>query len=216
MPGTCFNGIWDCAHVLNSELKPTGVMTCQLGDIKSKTVSETEAVLYHSPGIVGRPADPSADGDVCEAIVLKDSWGDCIIGVRDFVGAKLAGELQPGEAAAYCASSMARALFKKDGSVTLYTTDDNTPTGQSVFLSVGPDGIKMGGPWGAFTLTKDGLQMASRGGSWVLLSDDGSATVGGSTVNVAGGSVALGIGATLPLATIGPGGPVPATAVFGK
>lgn len=49
--------------------------------------------------------------------------------------------------------------LKEDGSISLFTTADNTPNGQSVFFQVRPDGFVMKAPWGKFTFDKYGCHM---------------------------------------------------------
>ncbi len=217
MPANGTELTWDIEDVLGTSRGSTGVPMLQIGDVKTGTVVSNNTTLWGVAGMLHFPAPPSAGVSAPQAIVLKTSSGDIAIAMRDTANAKLSGQMKMGETAVFATVGMARALFKANGEIVLFTTDDNTSSGQSIFLSVGPEGVKIGTPWGALTLTKDGVQLVSSGGSWCLLGSNGSATLGGSSVAIAGGSVSLGISAS-PSSPIlwglsGPGA-IPSTSVF--
>ena len=163
------------------------------------------------PGFFARPADPDDNG-CAQAFVWKASGPDSVLGIRDVRPAQmLVGAMKPGEACVYAPSGMGRTLYKADGSVTTYTTDDNTPDGQSVGFSVGPDGIKFFGPWGAVTLDDKGFQVATKSGAFLVLDANGNVTMSGKTAAVAAGAVVLGAGACVPVML---GSSTPSASVF--
>src|SRR5206468_4135224 len=102
----------------------------------------------------------------------------------------------------YAPAGQARIVLKKDGSITAYTTGDNTEGGPSILLSLGPDGLKIGVPWGAITLTSDGFQLASTAGAAVVGDSSGNVTILGGQVSIAGGSVQLGASGSDPVVTL--------------
>lgn len=194
-------GVWQTVDVLISRRADSGAVLAQTGDAVTGSVSDPDAVLWQSLGVVARPKKPSADGSACQAVVLKTSGRDYCIAYRDVRALELAGALGEGDTAIYATEGQARALFKADGSVTIITTADNTAAGQTVALSVGPDGIKMFGPWGAMTLDAAGFQVAVAGGATTLVMDADGMTVSGKTASLATGGVMLGATASVPVAT---------------
>ncbi len=104
----------------------------------------------------------------------------------------------------------AQVLVKKDGSVTIHTTDTNTPEGNSIFFRISPAGLEFRSPYGKVILDHTGFHAVPVGGARLDLgrisipglpgaiadSFDSYATIKAAMVKVAGGTVYLGQGTT--------------------
>jgi len=184
MSVTGLAGVWDIEDVLGASRASNGVPMLQIGDVRTGAVTDNAVVAWNPSGFIGYPRAPTAGSDASQTILLKSAAGDQAFGFRDVKTAKLSGQMQMGETCVYAPGSQARIFLKNDGSITLYTTDDNTDGGKSVFLSVGPDGIRFGGPWGVVTLDAKALMAMHSSGSALHLAKDASLV--GSTSSIRG------------------------------
>jgi len=196
--------------------KTTGLITAQTGDVVSKTVNADGAEWWQHVGFVSRPAVPTAGQAACQGIAIKRSDNDAIIATRDARGSTIYGSLADGESCIYSPGAQGRVLLKADGSVNIYTTSDNTGTGQSVILTVAPGAVSIGTPWGALVMDSNGIRMGA-GSAGIQVGSDGTVTIIGTKIALNGGSVSLGATAS-PTNTIlfGPSGlaAIPSTSVF--
>ena len=194
----------------------TGLITAQTGDSVTKTTNGDNAEWWQHVGFVSRPAVPTAGQAACQAVVIKRSDNDAIVATRDARGSSIYGSLADGESCLYAPGAQGRVLLKADGSVNIYTTSDNTSSGQSVILTVASGAVSIGTPWGAFIMDSGGIRMGA-GSAGLQIGSDGTVTIIGTKIALNGGSVSLGANAS-PTNTIlfGPTGlaAIPSTSVF--
>lgn len=195
----------------------TGLITAQTGDVVAKFANADVSEWWQHVGFASRPAVPTAGSASCQGVAIKRGDNDAIVATRDARGTSIYGSLSDGEACVYAPGAQGRVLLKADGSVSLYTTSDNTSSGQSVILKVSPSAVAIGTPWGAITMDSNGIKLGAQGGAGIQLGADGTVTIIGTSVALNGGSVSLGANAT-PVNSVlfGPTGmaAVPSTSVF--
>ncbi|MFA5186339.1 MAG: hypothetical protein WC551_07690 [Patescibacteria group bacterium] len=172
----------------------TGAILLTIGDVLHERVEDSDVPLFQTPGFVSRPAVPDPKASGAEFVVLRSVDSDVAIAGRDLRGHAIAGTLLDGESCVYAPAGQGRILLKADGSVTMYTTSDNTESGDSVFCSISPTGIKIGGPWGVLSMDSDGVRVLSSKGSALTLATDASLAGQSASLNGAGNaSVAAGV-----------------------
>ena len=172
------------------------LVTCQLRDVGEEEGSDAEDVEIWSHGpIVYRPDDPSDDGE-CQALVMDEAGKKLILATRDTRIAALAGAFNAGDAA-FCGAGpkCPRLLTKKSGAVTLYQTGDTVDS----YCGIDDDGsIVMGNQWGALSIGPDGITL--QWGSLGICLNATGVTITGPIINLQGGGIYLGVGASVPLA----------------
>lgn len=198
--------------VLSSKIDPTtGAMLVQLGD---STTGETEsdgAEVWQQPGLASLPAAPTQGSASCQAIAIRRTDRDMVFAMCDKRATSIYGKMKPGETCVYATAGQARALFKADGHAVIYTTADNTPSGQTHAITLGPEGLQIMTKFGGITIDSNGITITS-GQAALILSPTGKATLTGTQVGMHGliASVCgetmtmLGTQAGLPT-SIGPG-----------
>lgn len=127
----------------------TGGIIGQLGNATDSTADSDRFEMWGPPGYYAVPAPPTAGQPSTQAFAIRASDHDLVIAVRDSRGAKVVGNLKPGDRCIASELGSARALVRADGSVTLSTKDDNA-TGNDVYARVAPDGFLFWGPLGSF------------------------------------------------------------------
>jgi hypothetical protein len=119
--------------------------------------------------------------------------GGPMIIAADNANPAIIGNLKDGEAAVCAATGPARALFKKDGTVVLFT---QTGSRQSAVVQLNPDGsFAAAGPFGAFASGSGSTQVAfgtDSAGQW----DANGVSLIGPKVGLNGGAVSLGAAPT--------------------
>lgn len=156
----------EVVHVLFASAdNATGAITCQTGDVTSGEVSDDAATLMQSWGLLSLPSVPVSGQSAPEAVVLKRSGPDIIIGGRTVRTAEIAGLIKQGETCVFADGSRASTLYKLDGSVVHYCTHDNTIAGRAVASTVGPDGFEWSWPWGRLWFDKTGFHVTHSSGA---------------------------------------------------
>jgi hypothetical protein len=197
-------------------------IVAQVGDVISQDVESYTAQYIQQVGFVSLPpkAVPGVSGAEC--IMLRDVQRDMVIGSRDVATQANYGQLTYGETTIYGAgidgTSQGRVMIKTDGSVTMYTTDDNTAAGNAVYIRVSPKGFEFKSPFGKLTCDESGWHMANNSGARLDLIGNpnpvtgSSATLTGGTVTINSPMIMLGtpVNTALPLPVVY--GIVPATA----
>lgn len=203
--------------ILNTEVaQKTGNITCQTGDVVNQDVESQGVEWIQHVGYASRPPNPDAGVAACQGVVIARGGRDTCIASQDARGQQLAGILKPGESCMYGAGAdglaQGRVICKQDGSVTLFTTNDNTSDGKSVYLRIKPTAFEVVAPWGTLKFDDTGLH--------VLHSSGASFDLGGiyglpapldqissyvkcqaATVNLASSAQSFGAGAGQPLAS---------------
>lgn len=147
------------------------------------------------PGcIVYRPAPPTGEGR-CQVLVARIGGQPVAIGTRDSRAPAAVGELGPGDAAFCAPSSKAALLCKADGSIALL---QQHPEGDAM-IAIEKDGALLGrNQWGQVQLDGDGFAVILATGECLKLGPKGF-TVTGAACSLSTQTVALGIGAAVPL-----------------
>lgn len=137
----------------------TGLVTVQLGDnvasdgVAGQATSQN-AEWWQHVGLCSRPARPAAGTRAAQVITLTQSDQDICVASRDSRASTIYGSLKDGETAVYASEGQARTIYKADGSITHYTTDDNTATGNGVYLRVTATALQFVAPWGTLEFSK--------------------------------------------------------------
>jgi hypothetical protein len=151
-------GSWEISHVLFAKAdNATGAITYQLGDVKSNEVYDVEAPVFQIPGALCLPANPVAGQSAAEAVTLTHPAGNVVVACRSVRSAAIAGLIKMGESSFFADGSQACSLYKLDGSLTHFTTHDNTANGRSVYYRISPErGFDEAWPWGRRFFDKSG------------------------------------------------------------
>lgn len=184
----------------------------QTGDVVKDATDTDGAEWWQHIGFASRPPKPQAGKQAAQAVVLKTSDRDVVIGSVDQRGLTLYGNLDHGETCLYAAGEggegQARVLLKKDGSINLYTRKGNTSSGAGMIVQVDAtngairlindkgygiiidsDGVKITSGGAALTLAGNNAQLIAKGKAQV----DGSGIVIGSAAIVGANSALTGV-----------------------
>lgn len=145
----------------------TKSILAQTGDVQADASDADQVEWWQHAGFTSRPSQASSQSAAAQAITIKGGAYDAIIASRDLRGQELYGSLGDGETALYAAgadgNSQGRILIKDNGSINLVTTHDNTPSGKTTGLFVGPDSIQMICRWGMIVIDQDGINISTFG-----------------------------------------------------
>lgn len=120
--------------------------------------------LSHSYGFAARPADPDPDGTSCQVLYAFDNSESYAWLANDpRVQSKLP-PIKPGETFVY-GSTGAFLRMGNDGVISLFTTDDTTIHGRSVFQQIGPTGFTFVFPFGKMTFDATGFHVLHNSGA---------------------------------------------------
>lgn len=125
--------------------------------------------LQHPYGFAARPLDPIVDatGEPTRGCsVLYGEQGNQTFAWlgSDPRSVSLFPALQKGESVQYGPTGQFIRCHA-DGSVSIFTTDDATYDGRSVFLRVAPTGLTFEAPWGRMTFDEHGFHVLTRAGA---------------------------------------------------
>lgn len=191
----------------NTVLVQTGSVTEEYGDCDN-------AEYWGTIGVASRPAQPAAKSSAAQGIAIRFGDRHRIIATRDVRGQEIYGNLDEGETCLYAGgpdgAGQARVYLRKDGSVAMVTTHDNTSDGNTVMRSCSPDpmqGFVDFSPWGSVKLNATGYHVMLASG----------ARLDGSGMSAPGVPAAIGSWWTLQAGKVGLKasivnlGPLPAT-----
>lgn len=188
-------------HVLRTTIDATTKrILCQIGRVfgKGQVVAENVQWWQHV-GFASRPPKAVPGDEAAQAIVLSRGGTDIAIASQDLRGLEIYGNLSDGETCVYSTgedgNAQARALFKKDGSISLYTRKGNTSSGAGML-------IQMDAANGAIRLINDqgygliidstGVRLTSGNAALTLASGGNVTLVGTGQTQVDGGGICLG------------------------
>jgi hypothetical protein len=139
----------------------TNAITMVLGDSTSgSTDSSDNEGMGCGPSFVSMAAPPSSGAPSCQVVAIRQGDKNVVIAAKDFRACDRYANLQPGEACMFATVGRARILAKKNGAITLYTTDDNTASGNPVFFTLDPKkGLLFVAPWGRFEFSPTRFMM---------------------------------------------------------
>ena len=127
----------------------TGIMTAQTGDAVAGVTDSSGAEVWQDWGFASMPSPPTGGASGAQCIVIKRATGDLIIAGRDARTGQIYGNLKPGEVCIFGTgadgNAQGRIMIKQDGSVTLFSTDDNTATGNAMMVRLSPPNASGGG-----------------------------------------------------------------------
>jgi len=211
-------------QVLNvSTSSTTASALVTLGDHLNGISESDSAQWVQHVGFCSLPSNPQQAGTIptdgtappwastTEVGVFRGGQRDFVFASRDVNSQAAYGNLGPGEFSVYAAGSdgksQGKVFGKDDGSVTVYTTDDNTSTGSGVYLRVDPStGLTFVSPWGTMSLGPSGFHVVMSGGSAFHLGGLGAGptqsycNINSGTIGLTAPSVTLGIAPIFPLA----------------
>lgn len=161
--------------ILNTVVdKVTGTILAVTGDARAPATDSSEAEWWQHIGFASRPSNPTptnteAQGICGESLTQRRGDRDICYASRDIRGQMLAGNLGPGETIIYAGgklgTSQGRVLMKDDGSVTLFTTDSNTATGNPVAFRISPTGgLEFTSQWGSMVFDQTGFHVRTQAG----------------------------------------------------
>jgi hypothetical protein len=147
----------------------TGTILAQTGNVTKGITDCDAAEMWQHVGFASRPSNPLAGKAACQGIALVGTDRDFVICTRDTRTNQIYGNLAPGETCLFAAgadgNAQARLILKADGSITGYTTDDNTPTGKAIYLRIHPeDGLTFVSPWGTIAFDQVGFRATHQSG----------------------------------------------------
>lgn len=171
----------------------------QTGDVVADATETDGAEWWQHVGFASRPPKPQAGKQAAQAVVLKTSDRDVVIGSVDQRGLDLYGNLDHGESCLYAAGedgeAQARILLKKDGSISLYTRKGNTKTGAGMIVQVDAmnGAIRLLNDKGyGIIIDADGVKITSGNAALVLTGAGDATLVGKGKTQVDGSGVVIG------------------------
>lgn len=182
----------------------TKLLLAQIGDAALE-FEETDAVeMWHHVGFTSRPSNPTEGKNAAEALVVSGSHYDRCIATRDARGAKLSGNLKPGETCVYApgsdGNSQGRIILKDTGGVALIGLQGNVEGGTTAVIQIegGTTNITAANAFGVLSIAEDGITLMC-GASGIKLGADGAVTIIGTSIALNGASVSLGANAVMPV-----------------
>jgi hypothetical protein len=181
--------------------KATNRVLAFLGDVKAKLADSDRAKWVQHVGWVSLPGLPVAGKSAAQAVVIRRSDGDVVVGSCDARTLEMYGAIGPGECAMFSGgpdgSAQGRILIKKDGSINLYTRKGNTSGGAGMTISVNAESDQISivnGNGIGLIISDTGIQLTTGGsGAGLSLGADGSVKlIGTAKVQIDGAGIVLG------------------------
>lgn len=179
----------------------TKKILAQLGNAHASTVDANGAEWWQHVGFASRPPKPEAKRRAAQAVVLRAGDHDIIIATQDLRGLDLYGNLADGETCIYApgedGEGQARILLKKDGSINLFTKEDNDSggTGMGIFVNVDGSISLVSHTGAALAIGSDGSVKLFNANGALQIAADGKVKISGSKVSISAPAIVLG-GAT--------------------
>jgi hypothetical protein len=126
--------------------------------------------LSHTYGFLSRPLDPDPDGGRgCSAFYYRKGQSEGFAWLANDPRVQdLLPEILPGESFQYGAKGQF-VRCHPDGKISIFTTSDATPNGQSVYQQVAPTGFTRVAPWGRETFDANGFHVKHVSGARIDL-----------------------------------------------
>lgn len=149
--------------------KVTGKILAQLGDVHKETTDTDNAEWLQQPGFASRPSNPEKGKQAAQAMCVRMGDHDVCIGAIDMRALDLYGNIKPGETCIYAAGADAtaqgRIMLKGNGSVTIFTTSDNTKDGNALYFRVSPTGLDFVSEFGTLKFDSTGFHINHASGA---------------------------------------------------
>jgi hypothetical protein len=159
--------------VLGTTLADNGAILAQTGDVITGDVEGTDGEWMQHVGFASRPPKAQPGVAAAQALTLNRSDRRVVYSSRDLRSTDIYGLLGDGETALYAAgangTSQGRVVVKSDGSITSYTTADNTSDGAGVYTRIGPDGYQVVTPYGLVDINSHTLTLRHPGGAMMIM-----------------------------------------------
>ena len=156
----------------------TGKILAQVGSVTEKSVGDGDGVgvaehdnveWWQHVGFASRPPKPDAGKKAAQALVMSMGDHDIAFASQDVRALDQYGNLDFGETCLYAPGvdglAQGRIIGKKDGSVAIFTTEDNTKAGRSVYFRVATDGFMWVAPWGTIRFDAKGFHVLHSSGA---------------------------------------------------
>ncbi len=147
----------------------TGKILAQVGSVTEQTTDGDNIEWWQHVGWASRPSKPDAGSKAAQGLLVSCGDHDVCIASQDVRCLDQYGNLDFGEFCAYAAGedglAQGRIIGKKDGSVAIFTTDDNTKAGRSVYFRVSPDGFLFVAPFGTLRFDETGFHLLHASGA---------------------------------------------------
>lgn len=125
--------------------------------------------LSHTYGFLSRPLDIGTDGRGCSAFYYRKGQSEGFAWLANDPRIQdLLPEILPGETFQYGPKGQFIRCHP-DGKISIFTTDDATPNGKSVFQQVAPTGFTRVSPWGRETFDANGFHLKHVSGARIDL-----------------------------------------------
>lgn len=191
------DNLTDIGDIVRSDMK-NGSVTVAIGDAAKGTGVDAGALMFGPDGFIGRPNDADGDG-AATAFYFFSGNRKVVLGTTDRRFASKAGALKPGDRAIVSSGAARFFLKNEDDLIVIYTEHGTTPNATSMVGSfngsTGEIVLSVGLTQIVISSTK--ISLIVNGGPSLVL--DGtvpgasSIAMTGSTVNVDGGFVTLGL-----------------------
>ena len=197
LAGLFQSGIDILKTTINTATKRILVSTGNNGPTQT---SETDSVeWWQHVGFASRPAVPDAGKNAAQGFIIRAGDYDICLASQDMRGLDIYGSLGDGETCVYApgkdSKGQARALFKNDGSIHLYTRVKNDPNGAGMVIQLDAqnDAIRLLNSKGyGLIIDANGVRATSIGAG-LTLSPSGDVTlVGKGKCQIDGSGICLG------------------------
>ena len=143
----------------------------QIGSNTGRTVDGVNSEWWQHVGFISRPSKPVAGKASARAVAIRKGTIDAIIASEDDRGLELKGNLKEGETCVYApgedGKGQARALFKANGGINLYTRVGNKEDGAGMIVQLDAE--------------NDAIRITNGKGYGIIIDSNGVAiTTGGS------------------------------------
>lgn len=207
MPATSLSSLLIIGKdILGTQLNTRGSISAQIGDSVTGDAESNDCAYWQQVGFASRPSDAQSGKSSAQCLAFEQGDRDIIFATKDIRGQEIYGNLSAGETVMYAPGAdgegQAKVSLKGDGSVTLFTTDDNTSDGNGVYLRLDKNALSFIAPWGRMVFDKTGFHVEIQNGASLDLSGvnlpgplagmSSSAKISASIISVDGPSVLLG------------------------
>ncbi len=178
----------------------TKKIVAQIGTVNGDGQTDADNVDWvQHVGFASRPAKAEPGKEAAQGFGIRRGGRDVIFASQDLRGLEIYGNLKDGETAIYAVGEdgegQARALFKKDGSVTLYSRKGNTASGAGMMIGIDAMGgaIRLVNDQGyGIIIDGDGVSITAKGAALILKSGGDCSLIGKGKCQIDGGGICIG------------------------
>lgn len=198
--------VWDRGLGILATIRDsaTNTILAMLGDEEGDVTESTDAEWWQHIGFASRPSKPERDKGGPQAIILRSTDRDCVIGSRDVRCHPLYENLDYGETCVYASgetgTGQGRMFLKKDGGVHLYTREGNSAGGAGMTVSLDPQSnrvMAINAKGYGLVIDDDGITLTAGGASVTLKANGNVSVVGTGMTLLDGAGIMIGSKAVL-------------------